>query len=211
MRLALLLLLLSSVGISMAQQEKSTWYENVDIKPYLLPNKQASLLPLSIRKAIAYFELYKDRIPNKRYVAGFDASIQSANPRLYIYDLQTKEMDAFLVAHGKGSDYNNDGFADRFSNKFGSNATSLGFYLTGGTYYGDNGYSLRLRGLESSNSNAEKRAIVLHGADYVNPLMAKRYHRVGRSHGCPAVELDFYKQIINQLKNGAILLIDYSK
>lgn len=114
----------------------------------------------------------------------FDASQPSLQPRLTIIDLRGKSPTVLLktqVAHGKGSDINNDGVIDQFSNTPHSNATSLGLYRVGDAYGGKHGTSYRLHGLDPTNSNAFVRAVVIHSADYVS-----RNH-VGRSFGCPAV------------------------
>jgi hypothetical protein len=82
--------------------------------------------------------------------------------------------------------------------------SSLGFYLTAETYNGEHGYSLRLDGLSSTNSNARERAIVIHAADYVAPG-----EKIGRSWGCPAVEPRYHQQIIDELKEGALIYASF--
>jgi hypothetical protein len=106
------------------------------------------------------------------------------------------------VAHGKGSDSDHDGFAEKFSNVNNSNATSLGFYKTAETYQGSHGYSLRLDGLSSTNSNARSRSIVVHGASYVED----KERIQGRSWGCPAVSMANYTKVINLIKGGSLIL-----
>ena len=99
-------------------------------------------------------------------------------------------------------------FAEKFSNVEGSNMSSPGFYTTDETYVGGNGYSLRLDGLEpGKNDNARQRAIVIHGANYVTYEMAKTQGRIGRSLGCPALPQKQAKQIIDTIKQGALLYI----
>ena len=120
---------------------------------------------------------------------------------MYVIDMVSGAVTAYFAAHGKGSDSNNDGFAEKFSNTEGSLMTSLGFYLTDVTYQGSNGLSLRLRGLQSTNSNAYSRAIVMHGADYVNSSS------VGRSWGCPAIERKYVNTLIPALKGKSLLYI----
>jgi hypothetical protein len=105
------------------------------------------------------------------------------------------------VAHGKGSDSNNDGYATNFSNKVNSEASSLGFYLTAETYHGNHGLSLRLDGLSSTNSKARERSVVLHGADYVREAEVK----AGRSWGCPAVSMALRGDVIELLKGGSLI------
>ena len=108
------------------------------------------------------------------------------------------KVERFLVAHGQGSDPSRTGYATRFSNENETHATSLGFFRTAETYDGKHGYSLRLDGLSATNSNARERAIVIHGADYVASL--------GRSWGCPAVEMSVRTRLIDMLKGGSVIL-----
>jgi hypothetical protein len=135
-------------------------------------------------------------------IAIIDFSQHSSKERFYIIDMKTGNVETFLVAHGKNSDPNHDGFADVFSNKQDSLMSSQGFYITGESYIGKKGHSLRLDGLSSSNSKAREREIVIHGADYVAP----RIGTIGRSWGCPAVEFRYVDEIIKRIKNGALLL-----
>jgi hypothetical protein len=107
------------------------------------------------------------------------------------------------VAHGQGS---GDNFAHRFSNRDGSHQSSLGLYRTAETYVGDNGYSLRMDGLDPGfNDNARSRAIVMHGAWYVDPALAARQGRIGRSHGCPALRQQIARVVIDELKDRQLL------
>jgi hypothetical protein len=108
-----------------------------------------------------------------------------------------------LVAHGKGT---GDNLARSFSNRDGSNASSLGTFLTGPTYLGKHGLSLRLRGLEAGfNDRAEQRGIVVHGATYVSEAVARALGRLGRSQGCPAVPDAVSADIIRTIKDGTLL------
>ena len=112
-----------------------------------------------------------------------------------------------LVAHGEGSGDNN---AVAFSNRVGSNQSSLGLFRTEGTYQGGNGYSLRLTGLEPGvNDHAMERKIVVHGADYVNPAVIPQLGRLGRSHGCPALERSAVRPVIDTIKNGSAVFAYY--
>jgi hypothetical protein len=133
-----------------------------------------------------------------------DYSLPSTAPRLWVLDLQHgRVLFHELVAHGAGSGDNN---AVRFSNLEGSRETSLGLFLTGGTYEGSNGYSLRLRGLDPGiNDLAEYRSIVMHGAWYVSPDQIHRYGRLGRSWGCPALPKTIAPRVIDTIKNGSFL------
>lgn len=129
-----------------------------------------------------------------------DYQQHNSKERFYIVDMESGRVESYLTAHGKNSDPDFDGFATKFSNTPDSLMTSLGFFLTAETYYGKNGYSLRLDGLSSTNSKARERAIVIHGADYVTPGS-----KIGRSYGCPALEVRYHADIIDRLKGGSLL------
>ncbi len=166
---------------------------------YLDPNK---IVPSkALADTVVYFEQNKSSLDNKNYIAVINFAQNSKEKRFYIVDMKTGAVQAIHVAHGKGSDSNHDGYAKKFSNAAGSNASSLGFYMTAETYYGDHGLSLRLDGKSSTNSNARSRAIVIHGASYV----AEADLIQGRSWGCPAVTLNLRDKIVDMLKGGALI------
>lgn len=133
-----------------------------------------------------------------------DFSMHSKKKRGWLINLKTGKAEAMHVAHGKGSG-NGSGQAVRFSNRNNSKMTSLGLYVTAETYYGSNGFSLRLDGLESTNSLARPRAIVMHGADYMSQSFINEVGRAGRSWGCPAIAQNLKKRVINNLKGGSLL------
>jgi hypothetical protein len=137
-------------------------------------------------------------------LAVIDYSQPSTARRLWIFDLRKKTLLLHdLVAHGNKSGEN---FATRFSNRVGSHQSSLGLFRTQESYQGNNGYSLRMDGLEPGvNDQARERAIVIHGADYVNPLWSQRQGRIGRSQGCPAVRPAIAKRVIDKLKGGQFM------
>jgi len=133
-----------------------------------------------------------------------DYSLPSTQPRLWVLDLENGQVLFHeLVAHGAGS---GDNYAVRFSNVDASHQTSLGLFLTGSTYQGGNGYSLRLRGLDRGiNDRAEERAIVMHGAWYVSADQIRRLGRLGRSWGCPALSKSVAPRVIDRIKEGTFL------
>jgi hypothetical protein len=133
-----------------------------------------------------------------------DYSLPSTTPRLWVLDLaKGKVLYRELVAHGAGS---GDNYATHFSNVMDSRQTSLGLFLTGGTYEGGNGYSLRLKGLEEGlNDRAEVRNIVMHGAWYVSAEHARQHGRIGRSWGCPALPQEDAGPVIDTIKNGSFI------
>lgn len=172
---------------------------NLSEYDYLDPQHIVPTTPLT--QALTYFKANAAKIKNQNYITVIDMSQNSSKKRMYVINMKTGAVNTYLVAHGKGSDTNNDGIAEKFSNSPGSNATSLGFYLTGVTYSGSHGLSLRLHGLQSTNSNAYSRAVVMHGADYVNPS------HTGRSWGCPAVEMKYRSVLFPVLKDSSLLYI----
>jgi hypothetical protein len=112
-----------------------------------------------------------------------------------------------LVAHGRNSGYV---YATSFSNDEASYKSSLGFYITRGTYTGINGYSLKLEGCEKGiNDHALNRAIVMHGADYASEEFLQQNGYLGRSHGCPALPSTLSKKIIDKIKNGSCMFLYY--
>jgi hypothetical protein len=141
-------------------------------------------------------------------LAVIDYSYPSTKPRLWVFDLaQNKVLFHEVVAHGQGTGEN---MALHFSNKDKSHQSSLGLFRTADTYIGKNGYSLRMQGLEpGTNDAAMARAIVMHGAPYVNVQMAASKGRLGRSWGCPAVRPEIARQVIDSLKNGQMIFSYY--
>jgi hypothetical protein len=141
-------------------------------------------------------------------LAIIDYSRSSLEPRLWVFDLAAdKLLYRELVAHGQGS---GGDVPNRFSNDDGSHASSLGLFVTRDTYVGHNGYSLRMDGLEHGiNDAAMQRAIVMHGAAYVNADAGKRMGRLGRSWGCPALRAAIAKPIIDVLKDGQFVFSYY--
>lgn len=137
-----------------------------------------------------------------------DFSMSSNTKRLWVIDTEEKKvLFNSLVAHGKNT---GEEFATNFSNTNSSLQSSLGFYITDATYNGDNGYSLKLLGMDKGfNDAAYKRAIVMHGADYVSEEFAATHKRIGRSWGCPAVPRALTQPIINTIKGRNCLFIYY--
>jgi hypothetical protein len=143
-----------------------------------------------------------------RHLAVIDYSLPSTKPRLWVFDVaRGRLLYEELVAHGRNT---GEHLAQRFSNVEGSKMSSLGLFQTAETYYGSNGYSLRLRGLDTGfNDSALSRAIVMHGAPYVSEAIAERLGRLGRSWGCPAVRPEVARTVIDTLKGGALLFAYY--
>ena len=133
-----------------------------------------------------------------------DYSRPSTEPRMWVFDLQRQRLlFEEWVAHGRNSGADR---TERFSNREGSYMSSLGGFTAAETYMGGNGYSLRLDGLEPGfNDQARDRAIVIHGAPYVDPATAHLQGRLGRSLGCPAVRLSVARPLIDALSGGTFV------
>ena len=172
----------------------------------LAPAADAGVLSLAL-KAMHCAQRHGTGVDATR-LAVIDYSRSSLKPRLWIFDLSSQQLlYQEVVAHGQGS---GDDLPSRFSNSDGSHQSSLGLFYTGTTYQGRNGYSLRMQGLEAGvNDAAMARAIVMHGADYVNPENGRRMGRLGRSWGCPALRSAVAKPIIDVLKNGQFVFSYY--
>ncbi|QTF93738.1 murein L,D-transpeptidase catalytic domain family protein [Halomonas sp. BM-2019] len=146
--------------------------------------------------------------PDAERLAVIDYSLPSTESRLWVFDLsRDRLLFEELVSHGRGS---GDAMATTFSNVPESYQSSLGLFRTLNSYYGRNGYSLRLEGLESGiNDLAYQRAIVMHGADYVSESFIEQTGRLGRSHGCPAVSREVTYPLIDSLKEEQYLFVYY--
>ena len=136
-----------------------------------------------------------------------DFSLPSNQPRFHLVDVEAgRVLHSFLVAHGRGSDPQHSGRVRRFSNEVGSNASSDGAYRTGERYVGKHGRSIRLDGLDASNSNAEVRAIVIHSAPYVSPAVLQAQGKLGRSEGCFVFSEDDHEVVLDRLGPDRLLL-----
>jgi hypothetical protein len=162
-------------------------------------------LELALR---AWATAFEKGITRSSVLTVIDYSLPSTERRLWVLDVaKGKVLFHELVAHGKST---GDNLARAFSNRPGSNQSSFGTFLTGPTYQGKHGLSLRLRGLEPGvNHLAEARAIVVHGAQYVSQNVARAMGRLGRSQGCPAVREEIAAEIIGAIKDGTLLFSFY--
>ena len=145
---------------------------------------------------------------NADRLAVIDFSLPSSEKRLWIFDLKKRSLLLNdFVAHGAKS---GDNLASSFSNINGSHQSSIGLFRSAESYSGKHGYSLRMDGLEPGiNDRARERAIVIHGADYVNPAWIPRQGRIGRSQGCPAVRPEITKTVVDALKDGQLVFTWY--
>lgn len=144
---------------------------------------------------------------NKSVLSIVDFDQNSTEKRLWIIDLDKKELILNTwVAHGE---FSGGDIASHFSNAIQSFKSSIGFFVTGEKYYGKHGLSLRLDGMdEDFNSNARKRAIVVHGADYVSQRTIDALGRLGRSQGCPAVPQHLVRTVVTAMEGKTVLFIN---
>lgn len=164
-------------------------------------------LPVFKKALVGFYNLLnEDKLENNHLLTVIDFSLPSNQKRLWIINLKEKQiLFNDLVAHGRNS---GNIMAEKFSNISESHMSSQGFYLTGNTYHGKHGLSLRLNGMEKEiNDNAFDRAIVMHGADYVSEEFIQTYGRLGRSYGCPSVSNAISKDVINTIKDETCLFI----
>jgi hypothetical protein len=152
--------------------------------------------------------LDQHRIYARDTMAVVDFSKPSSEPRFHLVDLRSGEVESHRVCHGRGSDPAHSGFVERFSNDFGSYASSNGTYTTADYYQGKYGLSMKVRGLDWSNNNAESRAIVIHNAWYAEDEMIPMHGMLGRSEGCFAMSKDSQDRVMRKLAGGRMIYAD---
>lgn len=169
---------------------------------FVLPND--NLLEMAVN---GYHKLVNNKqIEKGKTLTIVDFSLPSTEKRMWIIDVESGMiLHNSVVSHGRNS---GNLMAEKFSNVDSSYMSSLGFYVTGETYFGKHGYSLRLDGVEKGfNDKARDRAIVIHGAEYANENFITSTGRLGRSLGCPALPVDTSKEIIDMIKDKTCLFI----
>ncbi|MHA6279737.1 murein L,D-transpeptidase catalytic domain family protein [Salinimicrobium sp. CAU 1759] len=184
-----------------AEEKIDLLYENFVAVNTNMPSRVSFTYALT-----GYNKLEAEEKIENRLLSIVDFSLPSTEKRLWILDMETNEvLYHTYVSHGKNTGGN---MATNFSNTPNSLQSSLGFYVTAETYYGKNGLSLFIDGMEEGfNSKARERYVVIHGADYAKEGSIKRLGRLGRSYGCPAVPTEVSKEIINKIKGGSALFI----
>ena len=145
------------------------------------------------------------KIWRKDIVGIADFGLHSAKKRFHFVDLENQRVQSFHVSHGDGSDPDHDGWLNRYSNIEGSHCSSRGAYMTRSWYVGRFGTSMRLDGLDETNSLAMPRAIVMHEASYATPSHAQRWGRLGRSNGCFAMGPKQFDRALIDLNGGRLL------
>src|SRR5829696_7730460 len=158
--------------------------------------------------ARAKFALDQHRIAARDFIGIADFSGPSSDARFHVVDLRSGQVDSYRVADGRGSDPDHSGFLEHFSNDFGSHATSNGTYTTADYYNGKYGLSMKVRGHDWSNYNAEPRAIVIHNAWYAEPDMIPLHGKLGRSEGCFAFSRDDQWSVMRKLAGGRMIFAE---
>jgi hypothetical protein len=174
--------------------------------PIASPAAPAGIDPQLFARAKAALDQH--RIYARDSIGIADFSKPSSEPRFHLVDLASGQVESHRVCHGRGSDPAHSGYVERFSNDFGSYATSNGTYTTADYYDGKYGLSLRVRGLDYSNSNAEARAIVIHNAWYAEDDMIPLHGQLGRSEGCFAMSKDSQYAVMRRLAGGRMIYAD---
>jgi hypothetical protein len=164
--------------------------------------------PGLLQRALGALTQHQSSIAARDFIGVADFSLPSHAPRFHLVNLADGSVRSHLVAHGRGSDPLRTGWLQRFSNEPRSNATSAGAYRTGSFYVGTHGHSMRLEGLDASNSNALSRAIVVHGAWYVSEAVLGYSGILGRSQGCFAVADSSLPEIMARLGPGRLIYAD---
>jgi len=164
--------------------------------------------PGLLQRALAALEQHRGQILQRDFIGVADFSRPSRLPRFHLVKLADGSVISHLVAHGRGSDPDHTGWLERFSNEPHSNATSAGAYKTGESYVGAHGHSIRLDGLDPTNSKAASRAIVVHSAWYVSEAMAGSRGMLGRSQGCFAVAPTSLDDVMSRLGPGRLIYSD---
>jgi hypothetical protein len=172
----------------------------------MAPSAPAGIDPQLFARAKAALDQHQ--IYARDSIGIVDFSKPSADPRFHVVNLASGNVDSYRVAHGRGSDPSHSGWLQRFSNDFGSYATSNGTYVTTDYYDGKYGLSLRVRGLDWSNNNAEARAIVIHNAWYAEDDMIPLHGQLGRSEGCFAMSRKNQYEVMRKLAGGRMIYAD---
>jgi hypothetical protein len=172
------------------------------------PFVPAGINPALFARAKAALDSHGGQVRHRDMIGVVDFAMDSGHPRFHLVNLLTGQVESHAVAHGRGSDPDHSGFVEKFSNQFGSYASSNGTYVTADTYEGKYGLSMKVRGLDGTNNNAEARAIVIHNAWYAEPDMIAQHGKLGRSEGCFAFSRASQWQVMNRLADGRMIYAD---
>lgn len=194
-------LLNKEITVKLIVEEKMSIYDSLDLNSLGLSRQAFEYALTGFTNLLNTGKIRKDNL-----LSILDFSLPSGKKRLFVIDLTSGEL-VFntYAAHGRNS---GTSVATQFSNKTNSYQSSLGFYITGETYNGKHGCSLRLEGEEQGiNDNALARGIVMHSASYVDESIIAQQGYIGRSQGCPALPGNIYKEVIEKIKNGSCLFL----
>ncbi len=197
---------LSATSPNLMTNSERTWVQTqMQILQPRADDLSSDVLRLSL---VAYLKAREKGMDAKQILTVIDYSKPSYEKRLWVFDLRRqRELYHTWVTHGKNS---GNVYATSFSNRRHSLKSSIGVFVTDQTYVGHVGYAVRISGLERGiNDNAYRRATVIHGARYVGEDMVRRYGRIGRSWGCPAVDAKLSRSLINVIKNNTIVVAYY--
>lgn len=172
------------------------------------PAAPAGINPGLFARAKAALDSHRYAAHQRDVMGIVDFSLGSAEPRFHVVDLLNGSVESHRVAHGRGSDPDHSGYVERFSNDFGSEASSNGAYITAGYYEGKYGTSMKVQGLDWSNNNAEARAIVIHNAWYAEDQVAIEHGKLGRSEGCFAFSRASQFRVMSRLAGGRMIYAD---
>ena len=179
------------------------------LKPALVtaPTSPIGINPALFAKAKAALDS-RPWIRNRDFIGIVDFDSPSADSRFHVVHLPSGSVESHRVAHGRGSDPDHSGYVERFSNGFGSYASSNGAYVTAETYDGKYGLSMKVKGLDWTNNNAEARAIVIHNAWYAEDDMIPAHGKLGRSEGCFAFSRKSQWNVMQRLGEGRMIYAD---
>lgn len=206
-------LLLSSAGIAADTPLLFNLKPNDPLAPVVpkvaaTPTAPMGVDPAILERAKAALHSHRFFVRDRNVIGIVDFGKASHEARFHIVDLVSGRAESHLVAHGRGSDPAHSGLLQRFSNGFGSLASSNGTYITSDTYHGKYGLSMKVKGLDYTNNNAEARAIVIHNAWYAEPDMVAAHGKLGRSEGCFAFSRASQWQVMNRLGGGRMIYAD---
>lgn len=187
------------VNNTRARSPQASPHLKKDLDDYVRAGLRAGISESQMRQTLAAYIKNQSLLKNQRYLSIIDYGKKSNQKRMHILDLRTGKIDSVVTAHGKGSDPSGSGRGKRFSNKPGSQKSSLGCMVSGSFYEGRKGKSMILHGLEpGKNDNSCGRSTVIHAASYVGGMP-------GRSWGCPAVRRADRDRVFAQLAGGALI------
>ncbi len=185
----------------MLAEEARSLYSSMNLKKLGLSTKAFEYALKGYKNLVERGKVMKDQV-----LSICDFSQSSRRKRFYVIDMAKKKvLINTWVAHGRNS---GGEYARSFSNSPESHKSSLGFYVTGNTYYGSHGLALKIEGLEKNiNDKADERNIVIHGSNYVGASFLSRSPFNGRSFGCPALPQKETGKVIQTIKDGSCLFI----